>query len=257
MYKLTSIIFLLSISLTNIYAQDNLPPAGKLQDSEKQLQTLKAQEAKIAALEQQNRILLDNINKINERMAAWEQQKKRKVGFVSLKQIFRDYKKVADMEQQINREAEADFVAIKELEQEVKQLREEMPRYRPDKLPRQKKEKELADKLTAIKVRRANARTFFEDRMLEGIKTIYREIVQEVEQYAKANEFALIVRVANADFSAVATPDELRLEINTRDVLYWEEKDDLTGVILQQLNQKYKEGKIPKTDEKSEKRETY
>lgn len=168
-----------------------------------------------------------------------EEKEPLKIGFVNLKVIFRDLKKVKEMEQEINRETEAELAKLKELDEQTKQLREEIPLYRPGSPIRKRKEQELADKAFDIKFKKDKASFFFAEKMKAGIEKVYQDIAQEVEQYAKQNDFYMVLRVADADFFGAQSADTLRMEINTRDVLYWGKKYDLTNLIITELNKRY------------------
>jgi Skp family chaperone for outer membrane proteins len=162
-----------------------------------------------------------------------------KIGFVNLKNIFRDYKKVKEMEVDINRETESELSKIKELEEQVKQLRDEIPLYRPGSPIRKRKEQELTDKLFEIKFKKDKASYFFAEKMKAGIEKVYQEICQEIEQYAKNNDFYMIIKVSDADFFGTQSADALRMEINTREVLYWGKKHDISNLLLTEINKKY------------------
>lgn len=162
-----------------------------------------------------------------------------KIGFINLKTIFRDYKKIKEMETDINKETETELSKIKELEEQVKQLREEIPLYRPGSAIRKRKEQELTDKLFDIKFKKDKANYFFAEKMKAGIEKVYQEITQEVEQYAKQNDFYMVLRVADSDFFGAQSADALRMEINTRDVLYWGKKYDITTLVINEMNKKY------------------
>jgi Skp family chaperone for outer membrane proteins len=166
-----------------------------------------------------------------------------KVGFVNLKKIFKDYQKIKDMEQRINRETEKEMAKIKGLEEEVKVLRDEIPLYRPGSKIRERKEKELTDKLFEIKYRKDKASYFFAEKMKSGIEEIYREVVKEIEKYAERRSFFMILRVSDADFFGAKSADALKMEIKTRDVLYWGKKYDITDTIIEVMNKKYAEEK--------------
>ena len=181
-------------------------------------------------------VLSDSIKKV---AADDNREPSVKIGFINLKNVFRDFKKVKEMEQEINRETETEMSKIKELEEQVKQLKEEIPLYRPGTPMRKRKEQELTDKLFEIKFKKDKASYFFAEKMKAGIERVYQDISQEVELYAKQNDFYMIVRVADADFFGAQTADALRMEINTRDVLYWGKKYDITSIIIAEMDKKY------------------
>lgn len=168
------------------------------------------------------------------------QTKEIKIGFVNIKNIFQEYQKVKQMEDKIRQETEAEYVKIKEMKEQSKQLQDEIPLYRPGSKIRKRKEKELTEKLFDIKFREEKANHFFSQQLKVGIEQVYQEVTQEVEDYAKANNFFMILRVADADFFGAANADALRMQIHTRDVLYWGKEYDITHLIIARLNEKQK-----------------
>lgn len=172
-------------------------------------------------------------------LSAQEKEFPIKIGFVNLKVVFRDYKKAKEMEQSINQETEGELAKIKEIEEQVKQLREEIPLYRHGSTIRKRKEDDLTEKLFDIKFKKDRAQYFLAEKMKAGIEKVYQEVSNEVEKYAKDNDFFMVLRVADTDFFGAASTDALRLEINTRDVLYWGKKYDITENIVQIINKKY------------------
>ena len=159
---------------------------------------------------------------------------------MNIKNIFQEYQKVKQMEDKIRQETEAEYVKIKEMKEQSKQLQDEIPLYRPGSKIRKRKEKELTEKLFDIKFREEKANHFFSQQLKVGIEQVYQEVTQEVEDYAKANNFFMILRVADADFFGAANADALRMQIHTRDVLYWGKEYDITHLIIARLNEKQK-----------------
>ena len=68
---------------------------------------------------------------------------------------------------------------------------------------------------------------------------VYQDIVREVEDHAKANHIAMVLRF-NDDPVNVAEPKDVLRQINRR-VVWHDKKRDLTRIILQRLVQKSKQ----------------
>lgn len=166
-----------------------------------------------------------------------------KIGFIDLKKVFRDYKKVTVMEETIRQETEAELSKIKGLKEEVKQLKDEIPLYKAGSKIRQNKEKRLTEKLFEIKYSEEKANHFFTQKLKIGLEDIYREVSEEIEEYAKKNNFFMVLRVAEPDFFGSQTAEALRMQIHTRDVLYWGKDYDITNTILDRMNENYSKEK--------------
>jgi Skp family chaperone for outer membrane proteins len=186
----------------------------------------------------------------------WAQNKDGlKIGFINIKSIFQDYQKVKQLKEKIRQETEAEYAKIKELKEQAKQLQEEIPLYRPGSKIRKRKEEELTEKLFEIKYKEERANHFFNEKLKAGIEQIYQEIAKEVEDYAKANNFFMVLRVADADFFGAQTTEALQLQIHTRDVLYWAKEYDITHIVLGRMNEKYKIPSAPEEPSKPKKKE--
>lgn len=163
-----------------------------------------------------------------------------KIGFIDLKRVFRDYQKIKQTEETIRQETEMELAKIKGLKEEAKTLQDEIPLYKPGSKVRLQKEKRLAELAFDVKNREEKANHFFNQRLKTELETVYNEVTEEVEDYARKNNFFMILRISDADFFGSQSPDALRMQIHTRDVLYWQKEYDITNPIIDSLNQKYK-----------------
>lgn len=163
-----------------------------------------------------------------------------KIGFVDLKKVFRDYQRIKQTEDTIRQETELELSKIKGLKEEAKTLQDEIPLYKPGSKVRLQKEKRLAELAFDVKNREEKANHFFNQRLKTELETVYNEVTEEIEDYAKKNNFFMVLRISDADFFGSQSPDALRMQIHTRDVLYWQKEYDITTPIIDSLNQKYK-----------------
>ncbi len=163
-----------------------------------------------------------------------------KIGFVDLKKIFRDYQKVKQLQDAVRQETEMELAKIKGLKEEAKQLQEEIPLYKAGSKVRLQKEKKLAELMFDIKNREEKANHFLNQRHKTELENVYHEVAEEIENYARANGFFMIVRVSDADFFGSQSVEALYMQIYTRDVLYWQKENDITNIIIETINEKYK-----------------
>ncbi len=168
------------------------------------------------------------------------QQPTGKIGFVDLKKIFRDYQKIKQMEDSIRQETELELSKLKSLKEESKQLQDEIPLYKAGSKVRLQKEKKLAELMFDMKNREEKANYLFSQRLKTELENVYHEITDEIELYAQKNNFFMVLRISDADFFGTQSPDALRMQIHTRDIIYWQKDNDITNVIIDTLNQKFK-----------------
>ena len=166
-----------------------------------------------------------------------------KIGFVDLKKVFRDYKKVSVMEEKIRQETEVEVAKIKSLNEEAKQLKEEIPLYKAGSKLRENKEKRLTDLAFEVKYLEAKSNHYLSERLKKSLENVYREVSVEIEKYAQMNNYFIILSVSEPDFMGNQTAEALRAQIITRNVLYWEKKNDITNLIIQRLNEAYEKEK--------------
>jgi outer membrane protein len=73
----------------------------------------------------------------------------------------------------------------------------------------------------------------------EIYKTVYMEVQDAVQKYAKYYKYTLIIRFNRQDVGAAENPQEIISSMN-RQVVYYREQDDLTNPILNYLNDEFK-----------------
>lgn len=175
-----------------------------------------------------------------------------KIGFVNLEQIFREYKKVKVMEQDLNRKMEAELAQLKELEEEAKNLRKELDIFRPGSEVYVQKREELAEIVFQIKHKKDRAEYFFREDMRRGTEETYLDILKEVERYADKKGYSMVLRVSDPEFAESLSEDALRMQISTKNVLFWSEEDDITKTIIKRMNDRYEKGKTSFEEDASE-----
>ena len=72
----------------------------------------------------------------------------------------------------------------------------------------------------------------------EIYKTVYMEVQENVQRYAKHYGYTLIIRFNRQSVDAAENPQEIITSMN-RQVVYYREDDDLTDPILDYLNKQY------------------
>ena len=162
-----------------------------------------------------------------------------KIGFVDLKKVFRDYKKVSIMEEKIRQETELEVAKIKGLSEEAKQLREEIPLYKAGSRIRENKEKRLTDLAFEVKYLEAKSNHYISEKLKKSLEDVYREVAEEIEKYAQKNNYFMILSVSEPDFMSNQSAEALRAQIITRNVLYWGKDNDITSIIIQKMNEEY------------------
>lgn len=145
---------------------------------------------------------------------------------------FKDYEaKQTDRKKQMEQVQRKLMREIEILDTEVKQLEvgTDERANKSDELIRKKQEFNLKMKQYNAHVARL-ANTFLENE--------YRNILKEVNAYAKENHIDFVLKTQRIDLEQQDTPVRMQLELNT--ILYAGPKADITDEIARRINKKYK-----------------
>ena len=163
------------------------------------------------------------------------------VGLIDMAQVFKDYEKFkalrealqAEIEQS-DTEAKAKLEQMKQLQQQAQsgQLKEGSPEYQ------QIETKLLSMKNELETFRQVQQREFLRKES-EIYKTVYLEVQDAVNKYAQHYDLTLIMRFNRNKVEEAENPQEVIQSMN-RQVVYYQQRDDLTDPILKYLNQQYK-----------------
>lgn len=141
-----------------------------------------------------------------------------KLGYVNLKEILDKYEKVGDGEEQLLKDAEEKNAEREKLLEETKNLREKVDLLEDKQ--REKKERELAEKIKKLQDFTYDARTDLRQKRDEKLREIMSEIKDVMEEYGQSRNYQIII-------------DDTLL-------LYKAEGLDVTEDIIKILNKRYK-----------------
>ncbi|MFH1046379.1 MAG: OmpH family outer membrane protein [Candidatus Omnitrophota bacterium] len=142
-----------------------------------------------------------------------------KIGYINLKKLLDDYKKVADGEGVLLKQAEGKNAEREKMVNDIKALREKIELM--DEKQKVAKQTELDDKVKALQDYTYQTRADLRQDRDEKFREIMQEIKTVIEEYGKSNNYNLIL------------DDTL--------ILYKQETLDVTEPVVKMLNERYKQ----------------
>jgi len=163
------------------------------------------------------------------------------VGLIDMAHVFKNYDKFKSMTEEMQADAKAAQDKAQKMVDEMKatqagmkDLTENSPEYKAS-------EDKIIGLQTDLETFRKVQQREFLRKEAEIYKTVYMEVQEAVQKYAKYYKYTLIIRFNRQDVGAAENPQEIISSMN-RQVVYYREQDDLTNPILNYLNDEFKKG---------------
>lgn len=141
-----------------------------------------------------------------------------KIGYISLKTLLDDYKRVTDGEDQLLQQAEQKNEEREKLVNEIKALREKIELM--DAAEKEKKQAELDEKIKSLQDFTYQTRNSLRQDRDEKFRDIMKEVKEVIAEFGQSHNYNIII-------------DDTLL-------LYKQESLDVTAEIVKILNQRYK-----------------
>jgi outer membrane protein len=163
------------------------------------------------------------------------------VGLIDMAQVFKEYEKFKALSDALRAEVEASDTEAKALIEELKQLQAQLTsgtlqEGSPDF---QRLESKLVEKQTSLESLRKVKQREFLRKEADVYKTVYLEVQDAVNKYARYYKYTLIMRFDRKPVENADSPQEIIQTMN-RQVVYHRGEDDLTEPILNFLNNEYR-----------------
>lgn len=141
-----------------------------------------------------------------------------KIGYVDILGIFNDYKKTQDYDENLEQIAKKKGETLDEKKQKIE---------------------EMQDKLSLLKEGKQTEKKEEINKAIEEYKELERKIFLELKQ-DKETKMKEIVEDMNSVINDYAKKNKFDLIVNKNSVLYGQDNLDITAVILDLMNKKYK-----------------
>lgn len=170
---------------------------------------------------------------------AAERPSAHQVGLIDMAYVFKNYDKFKASTEALQADIKAADDKAKAQVEAMKTLQEKLTVLTQGSPDRQKVENDLIGMQTKLETFRKTSQLEFLRREADIYKTVYLEVAQSVEQYAKHYKYTLIMRFNRAPVENAENPQEIIQSMN-RQVVYYRAQDDITDSILGYLNEQFK-----------------
>lgn len=162
------------------------------------------------------------------------------VGLIDMAYVFKNYAKFKSMTEEMQAEAKGAQAEAEAMVEEMKQIQGKMQTLQDGSDDFIANEKKLLTLNTNLESFRKIQQREFLRKEAEIYKTVYMEVQENVQRYAKHYGYTLIIRFNRQSVDAAENPQEIITSMN-RQVVFYREQDDLTDPILDYLNKQYGE----------------
>jgi outer membrane protein len=163
-----------------------------------------------------------------------------KVGLIDMAQVFQDYEKFKALREDLKTQIEASEAEATAKIEKAKQVQEVLQsnQFKQDSDEFKQYEQQLITMKADLESFRAVQHRDFLRKESEIYKTVYLEVQDMVEKFAKYYKYTLIVRFNRSNVDEADNPQEVIQSMN-RQVVFHRAEDDITAQIVQALNRPY------------------
>lgn len=163
------------------------------------------------------------------------------IGLIDVGYVVKNYKKFIRLRSDLQAEVQEREVDVRRMATEITSKERAFNESR-SKNKDSEKTAELQRELVRLKAdfekfRKDSQRTFIQKES-QIYKTIYLEVVDEVNRQVREKQLVLVLRFSRADTAEAQDPKAVLESVN-RSVVFYREQDDITELVLNQLNETY------------------
>jgi Skp family chaperone for outer membrane proteins len=158
------------------------------------------------------------------------------VGFVDVQQVFAQYKKASELQDQLKKDFDQMMTAQRREKEKITAMKDASEGMFVEG------SKEWLDQLKKIRLAEIelelNQRTIafgIEDKWAEVLRKVYADVKREVKAVAEEKGYKLVLMIQSTEVTAKKRDDVMN-NILVRPVLYFDPSSDLTGETLARLN---------------------
>ncbi len=169
---------------------------------------------------------------------AGEAELPHKVGLIDMAHVFKNYKKFEALREDLKLEIEKSDSKAKEMAEKIKEMQAKMKDLKEGSPDYQAAEKQFLTATTQFEAFRKTQQRDFLRKESQIYKTIYMEVTEFVKKYAKYRHYTIVLRFNRDEPDSSDNPQEVMQRMN-KQVVYYQENDDITQVIVDALNRNY------------------
>ena len=160
------------------------------------------------------------------------------VGLIDMAHVFKNYDKFKSMTEDMQADAKAAQTKAETMVEQMKNIQTTMQGLTEGSADYAKNEEQILNLQTQLETFRKVQQREFLRKEAEIYKTVYMEVQEAVQKYAKFYKYTLVLRFNRQSVDAAENPQEIITSMN-RQVVHYREQDDLTDPILKFLNDEY------------------
>lgn len=162
------------------------------------------------------------------------------IGLIDMAHVFKEYDKFKTLSDGLRQEVEDSDAQAKAMVTTMQQLQAQLTSGTLQEGSDEYSaiEQQLLEKQSGLDAFRKMKQREFLRKEAEIYKTVYLEVQDAVEKYAKYYKYTLIMRFNRSKVEDAENPEEIIQSMN-RPVVFYRDNDDLTDPILNYLNQQY------------------
>ncbi|WP_437204068.1 OmpH family outer membrane protein [Planctomicrobium sp. SH664] len=160
------------------------------------------------------------------------------VGLIDMAHVFKNYQKFKTMTEELQKELEQSDQEARGKVEKFKQLQSQLQTLQEGSPDFVKIEGELLQAQTALETFKRNTQREFLRKEADIYKTVYLEVEDAVQRYARFYKYAVVLRFSRQSVDDAENPRDIINGMN-RQVLYHRPQDDLTDPILTYLNDEW------------------
>ena len=161
-----------------------------------------------------------------------------KVGLIDMAHVFKNYEKFTALREELKTEIQQSDAKAKAMAEQIQAVQKEMQDFKQGSPEYLAREKQLAQAASDFEAFRKVAQRDFLRKESRIYHTIYMEVTETVQKYAKIYNYTLIMRF-NRESLDTDDPKKLIQGMN-RQVVFHRADDDITLSVLDYLNRNYK-----------------
>lgn len=161
------------------------------------------------------------------------------IGLIDMAHIFKNYDKFKHQTESLQKAAEEAEAKAQALIKRMQDIQEQAQTLTPGSPDFDKLEAQMIELQSQLQALKQKEQRDIVRKQADLYKQIYLEVQDAVAQYAKYYKYTLIIRFNRQEVAETANPQEIIQSMN-RQVVWYQNQDDVTDPILQFLNDKYK-----------------
>jgi Skp family chaperone for outer membrane proteins len=157
------------------------------------------------------------------------------VAVIDLNKVMNSYIKAKTIVEGLQKDGMAADTALRKDNAQIEALKEKLKDFKPGTLDFKRREEEITQRISDLKVRASIEQRDFQERQMKAMYVIYCEITDEVERYAQANGVLLVMDYPS---EKVDVDQPATIQRHVQRPFVYQGGPDITNAVLDSLNQK-------------------